>query len=276
MKVGLISLSPYEVATIRILTAGLLLFPFGIKKLYGLKRKEIAQCLYAALLGGFFAAYLFCVSETKIDGSLAGILNALTPFFTILIGVVVFKAHFSVYKYFGIAIGFIGLCALFYAKGTVDISNITYSSLIVLATILYGINVQMVSRRAKHIPPLTIAAVGFTLLVVPCALILFSIGYFSHPYTHRMLISTCASAVLGILGTAVSSILFYKLIHYAGSIFASMVTYAIPVVAMFWGLYDGEYINMAQIASLCVILVGVYIVNKKPSNTKIQDSARGE
>ena len=276
MKVGLISLSPYEVATIRILTAGLLLLPFGIKELYKLKRKEILQCLYAALLGSFFAAYLFCVAETKIDGSLAGMLNALTPFFTILIGVIVFKAHFSIYKYFGIAIGFIGLCALFYAKGTVDVSNIAYSSLIVLATILYGTNVQMVSRHAKHIPPLTIVAVGFTLLIIPCVLILFTIGYFHHPYTKLILLSTGASAVLGIFGTAITSILFYKLIHYAGSIFASMVTYAIPVVAMFWGLYDGEYINVAQLAALGIVLIGVYIVNKKPASIKTKDIVEDE
>lgn len=266
MKVGLVSLTPYEVATIRILSAGLLLLPFGIKQLRILKRKDILQCLYAALLGSFFAAYLFCLAETKIDGSLAGILNALTPFFTIIIGIVVFKAQFSLYKYFGIAIGFIGLCTLFYAKGTIDLSNITYSSLIVLATILYGINVQTVSRYAKHISPLTIAAVGFTILIIPCIVILFTLGFFNHGFTTPVLFSTGASAILGIFGTAITSILFYKLIQYAGSIFASMVTYAIPFVALLWGWLDGEYINLGQLGALCIVLVGVYIVNKPVKN----------
>lgn len=262
MKLGIVGLSPYEVATIRILSAGILLLPFGIRAIKKLRKKEILQCIYAALLGSFFAAYLFCVAEIKIDGSLAGVLNALTPFFTILIGVIIFKTQFSIYKYLGITIGFIGLCTLFYAKGTVDVSNISYSSLIVLATILYGINVQMVSKNIKHIPALTIVSVGFTALIIPCIIILFFIGYFSHIYTTPVLLSTIASAILGIMGTAISSILFYKLIQHAGSIFASMVTYAIPFVAMLWGWYDGEYINIGQIASLCIVLIGVYIVNK--------------
>jgi len=266
MKMGIVALSPYEVATIRILSAGLVLFPFGIQALKKLNRKEILYCLYTGLLGSFFPAYLFCIAETKIDGSLAGILNALTPFFVLLIGVVIFRATFSTYKYIGIAIGFLGICALFYAKGSIDFSNIAYSTLVVLSTMIYAVNVHLVSRRAKHLPPLTIASVAFTVLLLPCLIILFVVHYFDHPFTADIWKSTSASVVLGIIGTAVSSVLFYQLLKRAGSIFASMVTYAIPFVAILWGWFDGEYINLGQIASLGIVLIGVYMVNKPTKN----------
>jgi drug/metabolite transporter (DMT)-like permease len=132
-----------------------------------------------------------------------------------------------------------------------------------VATVLYGFNINLVGRHLQHISSLAVVAVSFALLLVPCFIILWATGYFSLPLTQKgILYSSGASSVLGIMGTAVATILFYILIKRAGGLFASMVTYGIPFIALSWGLLAGEVINSWQIVALVIILFGVYITTR--------------
>jgi len=264
MKAGMNALTPYQVASIRILSAGLVLIPFARKALQQIPRNKMFIVIISGLLGSFFPAYLFCIAETKIDSSLAGILNALTPFFVILLGMAFFKLKVHPKKNIGVLIGFVGLCLLIAPTGNIHLENFSYSLLILLATLLYGINVNLVGSRMQGIGSLNIASLAFVFLIIPCIIILYLTGYFSLSFTDKhVLTSTLASFVLGVMGTAIASILFYMLVKRAGTLFASMVTYGIPFIAVLWGVLYGEQVTILQIGCLGIILAGVYLVNKK-------------
>ena len=264
MKEGLKLLSPWQVASVRIISAGLVLIPFGWQSFRRIPRDRWGLIFLSGLLGTFFPAFLFCIAETRIDSSLAGIMNALTPIFTLLIGVTIFAQQIPLMKWVGVGIGFVGLVFLILSGDQgISLSHTGYASFVLLATLFYGINVQMVNRYMKDIPSRDIATIAFTLLVIPAALILAITGFFSAPVTVIYSSSTLASALLGVIGTAVASIVFYMLLKRAGPLFASMVTYGIPFVALFWGLVAGESINQWQVLGLCTILVGVFLANKK-------------
>ena len=136
--------------------------------------------------------------------------------------------------------------------------------LVLLATVFYGLNVNMIGRNMQGVGSLNIASLAFVFLIIPSLIILYINGYFALPLGNKtILISTLASAVLGIMGTAVASILFYMLVKRAGTLFASMVTYGIPFIAVIWGVLYGEQVTFWQIGCLGIILAGVYLVNRK-------------
>lgn len=263
IKEGLRSFSPYQVASLRMLFAGLVLVPFAIKALPQIPKEKMGLVLISGVSGNFIPAFLFCIAETQIDSSLAGILNSLTPLFTILVGISFFKVQTNITKIIGVIIGFIGLCFLFAAGKDMSMRNMSYAGLVLMATLFYGINVNMVGRYLQNIGALNIASVAFSFLVLPSAAILFFTGYFNNNFTNQTVIqSTFASAVLGIVGTSLASILFYYLIKRAGVIFGSLVTYGIPIVAVCWGMVYGEKITPMQYVWMGVILIGVFIANR--------------
>ncbi|MBA4196017.1 MAG: EamA family transporter [Chitinophaga sp.] len=262
MKEGMKVLSPYQVAALRIASAGIVLLPFIIKAWKQIPRNKVVAVILSGLIGNFIPAFLFCVAEIKVDSSIAGILNALTPLFTIIVGFMFFNMQSSPRKIIGVIIGFIGLILLFTGGGKIDFKNISYSLLILVATVLYGININFVGKHLKEIGSLNIVSVALGILIIPCLLILFFTGYFKFQFTQTaFLLSTSAGCLLGIMGTAVATILYYRLLKTAGALFATMVTYAIPVVAVLLGLLINEKITVQIVVSLLIIILGVYIVN---------------
>jgi drug/metabolite transporter (DMT)-like permease len=263
MKFGMEALSPYQVASLRMISAGVILLPFAVTALRRIPNDKMPLILLSGLLGSFFPAYLFCIAETRIDSSLAGILNALTPLFTVLVGVGFFKINVTRQKYIGVIIGFVGLSLLFIARGNITFSYLSYASLVLLATLFYGINVNMIGSYMNQIGSMNIASLAFGFLIIPSTIILWYTGFFSYNLKNEGIIAaTIASIVLGVFGTAIASVLFYVLVKRAGGLFASTVTYGIPFVAVFWGLLSGEYITLLQVGCLAIILLGVYLANK--------------
>jgi drug/metabolite transporter (DMT)-like permease len=265
MKEGLKNLSAYQVASLRIVFSGIVLLPTAVKYFRHIPKDKLVTIFLSGLLGSLLPAYLFCVAEEGIDSALAGTLNSLTPIFVIITGAVFFNSKASVNKVLGIIISFAGSILLLLSKGHMqENQNLLYISYVVLATIFYGINVNMVHRYLHHIPSLQIAAVALTLNAIPALVVLYFTGYFNLPFTNNgVLLSTGAAAVLGIFGTAVASIIFYMLVKRAGAVFASMVTYGIPVVAIIWGVIYQEEVGWKQVACLLLILLGVYVANRK-------------
>ena len=263
IKVGLGALNAYQLASIRILSAGLVLMPVGWRAFRTVPAGKRLTVAVSGVLGTFIPAYLFCIAETRIDSSLAGILNALTPLFTLAIGALAF-GHPTGWKHWvGVILGFAGLAILMLTGArTISFSNLSYAAFVLLATFCYGLNVNMVNRQLQGVPSRDIAAIAFSLLVPPALLILWWTDFFALPWNGReFLVSAASGALLGILGTAIASVMFYMLLKRAGPLMASMVTYGIPFVAIFWGLMAGEGINPMQTAGLVVILGGVYLAN---------------
>jgi drug/metabolite transporter (DMT)-like permease len=263
MKEGLRAFSPYQVASLRMLFAGLVLLPFAVKAFRKIPKDKMGLVIISGLVGNFIPAYLFCIAEAKIDSALAGILNSLTPLFTILVGIVFYKVQTSVIKIVGILIGFIGLTFLMITGKEMHLDHLSYASLVLIATLLYGINVHTVGRNLKEIGSIQIASVAFSFLILPSAAVLYFTDYFKMDFTQPLVVhSTLTSALLGMVGTSMASILFYYLVKKAGILFGSLVTYGIPIVAVGWGLIYGESLAPLQLLCLAVILFGVYIVNR--------------
>jgi drug/metabolite transporter (DMT)-like permease len=245
------------------LFAGLVLLPFAIKAFRKIPKDKMGLVIVSGIIGNFIPAYLFCIAETKIDSALAGILNSLTPLFTILVGVIFYKVQTTAIKFFGILIGFIGLTFLLLTGKEMHFDHLSYASLVLLATMMYGVNVHTVGRNLKEIGSIQIASVAFSFLILPSAAVLYFTGFFDNDFSNPLVIhSTLTSAVLGMVGTSMASILFYYLVKNAGILFGSLVTYGIPIVAVAWGLAYGESLAPLQVLCLGVILLGVYIVNR--------------
>ncbi|MFZ1452523.1 MAG: DMT family transporter [Ferruginibacter sp.] len=267
MKEGLLHLSAFQVASLRIIFSGMVLLPAAIKHYKSIPKNKMLIIFLSGVLGSLFPAYLFCVAELGIDGALAGTLNSLTPIFVIITGALFFSSKTPANKIFGICIAFAGSILLLLSKGNMQESqNLVYVSYVVLATIFYGFNVNMVHKYLKDIGSIQIASVALTLNAIPAFIVLYFTGYFNLPLSDSgILYSTGHAALLGILGTALASIIFYVLIKRAGAVFSSMVTYGIPIIANFWGIIYGEEVGLKQFGCLALILLGVYLANRKGS-----------
>lgn len=267
MKEGLLHLSAFQLASLRIIFSGIVLLPAAIKHFKSIPKEKVSIIFFSGVLGSLLPSYLFCVAELGIDGALAGTLNSLTPIFVIITGALFFSSKTSANKIFGICIAFTGSILLLLCKSHMQESrNLVYVSYVVLATVFYGFNVNMVHKHLHHIGSIQIASVALTLNAIPALIVLYFTGYFNLPLSDSgILYSTGQAALLGILGTAIASIIFYVLIKRAGAVFSSMVTYGIPIVANFWGILYGEEVGLKQFGCLALILAGVYIANRKGS-----------
>ena len=257
-------LTPYQVAAIRMISAGVIMLPFAVKALKELSKNTLVYIVLSGLFGSFFPAFLFCIAETKIGGGIAGSLNSLTPLFVILVGVMFFQLIISTQKIIGVLVGLTGSGVLIYAntKGQA-INDAIYIFFVIVATIFYGLNVNMVIKKLTGVPSAQIAAIAFSSLIIPSLIILCFTGYFALPLAEtKFVVATTAASVLGILGTAIASILFYMLMKRAGGIFASTVTYGIPFVAIAWGVINHEHITALHFVGLIIILGGVYLANR--------------
>lgn len=269
MKEGLVKLTAYQVAAMRIFSAGVVLMPMAVRSFKQIPLEKAMTIVLSGTIGSFIPAFLFCVAEEHINSSLAGILNALSPLFAILMGVLFYQMKTNKQKVASVLVGFIGLCLLFISKDGFSFEgDIAYSGLIVLATLGYGINANLLAKHLKDVPSLNIAAVAFSTLAIPAFFILLFTGYFQSSFSDAAFIrASFAAAILGVMGTAAAQILFYMLLKRTNVLFSSMVTYTIPFVAIVWGVAYGETITILQIACLGVILSGVYLANRN----KIRD-----
>lgn len=261
-------MSAYQVAALRIVFSGIVLLPSAFKHFKQVPKNKLVIIFMSGVLGSLLPAFLFCVAEEGIDSALAGTLNSLTPIFVIITGALFFNSKTSANKILGIFIAFTGSVLLLLSKGHMHESkNLVYVSFVVIATICYGINVNMVYKHLHNIGSIQIASLALTLNAIPALAILATTGYFNLDLTNTgILYSTGHAALLGIFGTAIASIIFYMLVKRAGAVFASMVTYGIPVVANFWGMIYGEEVGWKQFGCLFLILTGVYVANRRVSS----------
>jgi drug/metabolite transporter (DMT)-like permease len=264
MKWSKEALNGYQIGAVRIFAAGAFFLPAALFHITQIKRSKIAWVALSGLLGNLLPAFLFGIAiEHQISSALAGILNSLTPLFVIVIGALFFGRGFQKRQFIGVLIGFTGLTVLSLSKGGISTTNMQYAFLILLATISYGLNVNVVTRYVQGVDPIKMATVSLALMVVPAAAVLVQQQVIDMArYDEAARWPLAAAALLGVVGSAIATALFYLLIRRAGGLFASLVTYAIPFVAIFWGLIAGEHVTLLQVLCLGIILGGVYLVNK--------------
>jgi len=267
MKTSAEHLNGLQIGATRIFAAGVSFLPLAIIHISKIPLKKLGIIILTGLLGNFLPALLFA-SAIKENGesSFASILNSLTPLFVIVIGVLFYKSKVARRKITGVLIGFAGLVTLSLLRSPVS-ANDNGLLLILIATIFYGITVNLVSHYLKGIDGFKIASVSLVIMAVPAGLIMWYENIFSIAlYDGEARWSIGVACLLGIVGSAIATALYYVLIQKAGGLFASLVTYAIPIVAMIWGVLAHERITGIQIICLVVILAGVYIASTAPSN----------
>jgi len=264
MKIGLKSFSSEQAAGIRMLLASVVLLPYSIKNLKLLKRKDLKSLLIAGFIGSFIPAFLFTEAQTQIDSALAGMLNSLTPIFTLVVGMLFHKTKFKWLQVAGLVIGLIGVLGLITSGEDLSFQNInSYALLIVLATIFYGININEIKARLSHLTGVQITSLAF-FFTGPAALIYLLTTDFEPVFASQgWAIHFLALAALGIIGTALAMLLMNSLIRHISAVYASSVTYIIPIFAIFWGVIDGEKITSLHVICMTCILLGVYLINKK-------------
>lgn len=265
MKASKDHLSWSQFASLRIFSAAIVMLPFAIFYFPRIPVKKIPLVILSAICGNLLPAYLFAGALAKdIDSSLAGILNSLTPLCVIVTAIVFFKDKIQLKKIMGVLIGFFGLTLLMIAGGKgISFENFQYSLWILLATILYGLNINIVSHYLKDINPVQLAAVSITFMIIPTAFALWQLDFLRLDFDDsNVLWAVINSITLGVAGSAIATALFYVLVKKAGGLFASLVTYGIPFVALAWGFLFGETITVIQIGCLGVILSGVYLANR--------------
>ncbi|MBL7932312.1 MAG: DMT family transporter [Bacteroidia bacterium] len=265
MKRGMEAFSSDEVAALRISIAFLFLTPLFLKHHKIDFKKYFKGLFIMGVFGNLIPAFLFTKAETQISSSLAGMLNALTPIFTVIIAAFWLKLKPSGTKISGIVIGFIAASCLMLFDNAEDMfQNVIYSLLVLAATVCYAISVNGIKRYLSGVNPVQATLWAFSITGPIALLYLFGFTDFT---THLTQSPAAASSmayisILAIVGTALSVILYNVLIRQSGVLFASSCTYLIPIVAVLWGLFDGESVNFAQIFSIIVIILSVYLINR--------------
>lgn len=262
IKKSLNIFSPTQVASLRLGITATALFPVVLKQFRTVKWEKWPYFLAVGLLGTAIPAFLFSFAQQKVSSSVAGMLNTLTPLFTLVLGVVFFQGKLIRSKVLGVLLGLAGAAVLIFMgqKGGIS-GSIGFSLLIVLATICYGANLNVVASFFQDTHSLTLSAVSFTLVGIP-ALIYLGLGT---DFVHQMTTNPDAwtglgyVAILSLGGTVIASVLFFKLVQQTSAVFSSTVAYLMPIVSLIWGFWDGEPLTTYHFAGIALIIGGVYL-----------------
>jgi drug/metabolite transporter (DMT)-like permease len=264
MKIGLKSFSPEQAGALRIALASLALLPLSLRNIKSLQKKDLKSLLIAGFIGSFFPAFLFMIAETRINSSLAGMLNSLTPVFTLLVGLLFHKTVFRRMQAIGLSLGLAGAAGLVLAGNGFQLGTVNnYAFYIVLATCFYAISINQIKAKLAHLNGIQVTSLSF-LFIGPVALVyLLTTDLAAATANPGWPVHLLALAVLGIIGTALGMLLMNSLIRYSSAVAASSVTYIIPIFAILWGVLDGEKVTLLHLVCMCLILTGVYLISRK-------------
>ena len=264
IKKGLVSLSPFQLGSLRIVFCALFLLVIGFKSLRDIPLHKWKFIALTSLFGTFIPAYLFAIAQTQISSSVSSILNSLTPLNTLILGAVVFGLDFKRTQIIGVLVGFAGTMLLILNGAAHHPNqNYWYTILVLIASMCYATNVNLIKRYLSDLKPLTITTGNFLVMLLPALGILLFTDFTTKMHLTSVKEAMIYIAILGIIGTGIANVLFYKLIQISSPVFATSVTYLIPVVAFFWGLLDNEMLTPVQFIGAFVVLVGVYLSSKK-------------
>lgn len=264
IKKGLVGLSPMQLGSLRIIFSAIFLIIIGFKSITEIKQHQWKYIALTSLFGTFIPAFLFAIAQTQISSSVSSILNSLTPLNTLIIGGLAFGLSFKRTQVFGVIIGLIGTLLLI-VNGAINHpnQNYWYTVLVLIASICYATNVNLLKKHLSDVKPLSISTGNFLVMLVPALIVLFSTDFLTVVENTEVQNSILYIIILGVVGTGIANIIFFKLIQMSSPVFATSVTYLIPVVAFFWGLLDNEMLTPIQFIGAFIILIGVYLSSKK-------------
>ena len=264
IKKALIGLSPLQVGSLRTIISTVLLLVIGYSSLKTIPRDKWKWILITGLVS-FIPPFLFAYAQTEIDSALAAILNSLTPLATLLIGVGFYRFKINSKQISGVIIGLIGSVLLMYQGSVINPDqNLLYVFFIIFASVLYAVQVNLLKVHLQDVSAVAIT-VGNFIFIFPLAVVIFLMSDYKQININDkdVKVALFCLLILSIVGTVFAKILFNKFVQIASPVFASSVTYTLPIVALFWGLLDGEVFTLNQFFATVIILTGVYLANKK-------------
>jgi len=266
MKRGLVGLDAYQLGALRISLTGIFFFIYNFKSIFDIPKNKWKWILVTAILSTFIPVFLFAIAQTKINSSVVSILNSLVPVFAMVIGALFFRSKILNRQIFGVLIGLLGTVILILSRSAIGESqNSLYGVLVIIGSMGYAMNINILKYYMQDVNAVSITVGNFSLLFIPSIVILYFTSFFSLESFNDPIIQKSIGyvAILSLFGTAIAKVLFNQLIKISSPVFSASVTYLIPIVAVIWGVFDGETFNMNQIFGVFAIMIGVYLVNRK-------------
>jgi drug/metabolite transporter (DMT)-like permease len=263
MKKGLESYSHTQVAAFRIFFSFVFMLPVTIKNIKAIRKDNVQSLIIVGIIGFAIPAFLFTKAQTRIDSSLAGMLNSLTPLFTLVVGLLAYRSSARWMNVAGLFLGLMGAVGLMWNGDLNMLKGINVFALfIVAATICYGINVNEIKFKLMQLTSLEITSLAFLFTGPVAGIYLLFTDFTPVSRTSDYLLNLFYIAILALFSSVIAVLIFNHLIKYTTTLFATSVTYIIPLFAIMWGIIDGESIRLMQLFWIAVILLGVYLVNK--------------
>ena len=269
IKKGLVGLNSVQLASLRMIFAASVIYIYSYNSIKKIPKKSWKWIVITAYLGTFFPVYLISYGQTEIESGLASIITTVTPINTLIIGIIFFSLTFSIKQLFGLFIGLVGAVLLLYEASETNLnSNIYFSFFIYLTTVGYAASVNLIKKYLTNIPPEAVTAGIFLSISPPAIIVLYFSDFTDLNFQDPLILKSIFFVlVLGVFGSAIAQTLFNKFVKISSPIFASAVTYTMPVVAIFWALIDGEILSIMQFFATTIILIGVYLVNKRKNTS---------
>lgn len=270
IKKSLEHFNPYEVGALRVLIAGIILLPFAVMNIKKFPRKNLKWLILAAVTGNFVPMFLFPIAETEVSSSIAGIVNSMMPIFVIIVGALIWKFQTTKRQIIGVIISFTGACILAFSGGEGGEFKLVPVLLLLLATMCYAISTTTVKSKLQDIPAKILSAFVFAfVLIIPSAVSLVLAGFFNDFQNDQNLWTGLGFvSLLSIFGTGLAMMLNYRLLSISTPLFASTVTLLMPVVAIIWGVIDGETLTLIQFSGAVIILAGLIFLRQRTTSVK--------
>ena len=277
MKRGLKVFSPEEISALRIFAGGIFLLPLSVPQLKRLHYKHYKLLFLSGVIGILIPAFLSAKAQTQLDSAINGVLNSLTPVFVLLVGVIFFQRKILRSEAIGAVLGVKGSILLMFIEAWNQVDKFNYYALLpVLGTFLYGNNINLTKYHLQELTSKTIASVSLLLMGVAAGIFLFT------QTTFLTKLQTAEGAyhamgyvlILGIVGLGIAQLLFATLIKLASPVFASSISFFIPIVALMWGLLDGELLLWGHYLGIVIILLGIHFVSKTQATEKLSQGMR--
>jgi len=266
IKKGLIGLTAYQLGSLRIIFTAIFLFIIGFNSFHKIEKRHYKPVVISAFLGTFIPVYMFALAETEIDSSIASILNSLTPLNTLIFGFFFFKMAFNKNQLLGVIIGLMGTLMLIISGANLNPDqNYWFSIFVLIASVCYAFNVSVIKTYLQDLNAMSIAVGNFVVITIPALVVLICTGFFKTEVITSDIVQTSMLylVLLAIFGTGIAKVMFNRLVQISTPIFSSSVTYTIPIVALIWGVLDGERLNIIQVLATGVILLGVFLANRR-------------
>lgn len=266
IKKSLEHFNPFQVGSLRVLIAGIILLPVAISNYKLFPRKHLKWLVLAAFTGNFIPMFLFPIAETEVSSSIAGIINSMMPIFVIIVGALVWKFETTKKQIIGTLISFTGVCILAFGGGDSGELKMIPILLLLLATLCYALSTTTVKSKLMKVSSTVLSAFVFSfVLLLPSVLALTGTGFFSEfSFSKDNLMGLMFVSLLSVFGTGLAMMMNYRLLKVSSPLFASTVTLVMPIVAIIWGIIDGEKLTYLQFAGAGIIIAGLIFLRTNP------------